>query len=106
MDLPVPDHRCNINHMGSSRSMESVLCRILLEEVNEVSKSKVFVSEVVFDDDSTLRSYCRTPQNGGELCDGVREPKFVVDPTHRTKVWVKASYKLIKQTKKRDEVKK
>ena len=71
-----------------------------------MSKGKVFVQEVVSDDNYTLRSYCRTPDNGGELGDGVREPKFLADPTHRIKVWIKAIYKLVKQTKKVDEVKK
>ena len=85
-DLPVPKHICNINHQGSSGSMESILCRILLEEVDTMSFNKVAVAEVVSDDDSTLRSYCSAVENGGSLRPGVREPKYLADPSHRAKV--------------------
>ena len=105
-DLPVPEHTCNINHEGSSGSMESILCRKLLEEVHVMSFNKVAVGEVVSDDDSTLRSYCSLVSNGGSLSPGVREPKYLADPSHRAKVWVKPVFKMVKQTKKQDEVKK
>ena len=57
-------------------------------------------------DDSTLRSYCSLIENGGSLRPGVREPKYLADPSHRAKVWVKPVFKMVKQTKKQDEVKK
>ena len=71
-----------------------------------MSFKKVAVAEVVSDDDSTLRSYCSLIENGGSLRPGVREPKYLADPSHRAKVWVKPVFKMVKQTKKQDEVKK
>ena len=57
-DLPIPNHLCNVNHNGSSGSMESLLCCQMIEELHDASGGKVVVSEVVSDDDSQLRSVC------------------------------------------------
>ena len=75
--------------------------RIMLEEVDHLSGDRVVVSEVVSDDDSTLRSHCAAVENGGKLTKGVRKPKFFVDPTHRTKAMVKFVFALVKRTKTR-----
>ena len=103
-DLPKPKHICNINHEESSGSMKVILCWILLEEVNTLFICRITVAEVVSNDDSTLRSYCSSLDNGGKLCEGVREPKFLADPTHRTKMMVKPVFALVKRTKKQEGV--
>ena len=54
-DLPVPQHKCNANHDGSSGLMESTLCRQMLEEVMEKTNIRVSVGTLVTDDDSTWR---------------------------------------------------
>ena len=105
MDLAVPLHKCNANHDGSSGSMESTLCRQMLEEVTESTNSRVSVGTLVTDDDSTLRSHCKLHENGGKLRAGVPEPTFLADPSHRVKVMLKPIFALVSSTKNPDEVK-
>jgi hypothetical protein len=105
-DLPIPNHPCNINHDGSSGSMETLLCKDLIEEICEETIGRVMVGQVVSDDDSTLRSVCSSHSKGGKLYDGVDEPEFLADPAHRTKVMAKPIFALVKKTRKQDEVKK
>ena len=69
-DLPIPEHKCNINHYSSLGSMESILCKMMLEEVNDLSDGRVVVTEVMSDDDSTIRSHCAAVENGGKLAEG------------------------------------
>ena len=64
------------------------------------------MSQVVSDDDSTLRSVCASRTKGGKLGDKVDEPEFLADPAHRTKATVKPVFGLVKRKKKQDEVKK
>ena len=42
---------------------------MMLEEVDQLSDGRVVVSEVVSDDDSTLRSHCAAVENGGKLAE-------------------------------------
>ena len=86
--------------------MASILCRMMLEEVDMLSGGRVVLSEVVSDDDSTLRSHCAAVENDGRLVEGFCEPKFLAVSTHRTKAMVKPVFTLVKRTKKQDEVKK
>ena len=59
----------------------------------------------VHDDDSTLRKYCRSINDGGKLKEGVCQPKFLADPSHRAKVMVKKVFAMVGSSKKLDEVK-
>ena len=87
-DLPIPQHSCNINHDGSSGSMESILCKKMLEEILNSTNNTCYVNDLVTDDDSTLRGFCSTKGNGGELLPSIPEPDFFVDPSHRCKTMV------------------
>ena len=104
-DLPIPDHECNSNHSGSSGSMEALLCRQMLEDLYDTTSSKISIGDIVSDDDSTLRKHCSSASKGGKLKEGVCEPRFLADPSHRTKVMVKPVFNLVTKTKKLDEVK-
>ena len=92
-----------VNHDGSLGSMESSICRNLLEEINAFTKGRVSIGTLVTDDDSTLRSHCRTLENGGKLLKGVPGPLFLADPSHRIKVMTKGIFTLVTSTTKPDE---
>ena len=63
----------------------------MLEELYEKTGSKVYIyiGDIVSGDDSTLRKHCSSESKGGKLKEEVCEPKFLADPSHRTKVMVK-----------------
>ena len=105
MDLPILTHNCNSNHDGSSGSMESSLCYILLEKINNTTKGWVSVGTLVTDDDSTLRSHCRSETNSGKLQECVVKPRCLADSSYRVKVMVKSVFALVSKTKHPDEVK-
>ena len=81
------------------------MCRQMLEELYEKTSLKVYIGDIVSDDDSTLRKHCFFESKGGKLKEEVCEPKYLVDPSHRTKVMVKPVFNLVTKTKKLDEVK-
>ena len=105
MNLPVPQHKCNSSHDGSSGSMESTLYRQILEETTEKTNTRVSVGTLVTDDDSTLRSHCRLLEHGDKLCEGVPEPTFLADSSHRVKVILKPIFAMVASTKNPGEVK-
>ena len=76
--------------------MEAKLALDLLKEIYVVMNEKVRVGEIVTDDDSTLRAYCRNVCNGGKLPDNIPQPVFLADPGHRVKVMVAPVFKLVK----------
>ena len=105
MNLPTPQHKCNANHDGYSDSMESTLCRLMLEEVTEKADARVSVGTLITDDDGTLRSHCSLLEHEGKLKEGVPEPTFLADPSHRVKVMLKPIFAMVTSTKNPDEVK-
>ena len=72
--------------------MESPLYRTLLENISTYTKGKVFIGTLVTDDDSTLRSHCRSLENGGKLFNDDPEPLFLADLSHRVKVMLKGIF--------------
>ena len=70
-----------------------------------MTKRKIYIGEVVSDDDSTLRNYCSSEINDARLKPLVCESKFLVDVSHRTKVMVREAFNLVGKSKKPDEVK-
>ena len=101
----VPIHDCNINHTGSSGSMEATLAKNLLLEVHESTNGRVNVGQIITDDDSTMMKHCKSVDNGGSLKIGIKEPKFLADPGHRIKVMIRSIYSKVTNTKKVDEAK-
>ena len=105
MDLPIPKHKCNVNHDDSSGSMDSTLCRLILEEVTDMTDGRVSIGTLVTDDDSTLRSHRRRLGNRVKQKEGVPEPIFLVDSSHRVKVMSKPIFVMVASTKNQDEIK-
>ena len=104
-NLLIPEHSCNINHDGSSGSMESILCKKMLEDIFKSSNKRCCVNDLVTDDDSTLRQYCSTKANGGELLPCIPQPNFLADPSHRCKTMVKKIVGMTSATRNPDEIK-
>ena len=101
-NLSTPDHTCNTNYSGGAGGMEALLCRQLVEEVHFGSNGLMKVEDIVTDDDSTLRDHCSSVENGGKLRPGVSQPKFLADPTHRTKVMVRLIFGLVQSRSQND----
>ena len=81
-------HRCTINHEGSSGSMEAKLALELTTNMFNDKKGKVFLNEIVSDDDSTMRALLQHKSNHtkGILPPHISQPRFLADPSHRIKV--------------------
>ena len=94
-NLPIVAHKCSINWSGSSGAMEASLAQDLIRGIFENSGGRVFVEYVVSDDDSTMRAYCKAAENGGKLPQGIPEPTFYADPSHRIKCMAKPIYKMV-----------
>ena len=103
-DMEPPIHPCPVNHEASSGAMEARCCCTLLEEVCRKFDGIVTVGCLVTDDDSTLRSHCKTSGEGGKLAETTPTPRFLTDPGHRIKVIGKALFGLVTKTKNIDEV--
>jgi hypothetical protein len=116
-EVEVPVHKCTINHVGTSASMESQAALAMFLELYDVML--VRVARVCIDDDASTKATLRwsnadymrntksnrPPQvpkqsgpNKGELHDRpdngklpahIPEPVFVADPNHRKKVLTK-----------------
>ena len=85
--------------------MESSLCRSLLEDISTLTKVRVSIRILVTDDDSILRSHCRSLENGDRLLEGVPYPLLLADLSHRVKVMFKGIFALMSSTKKTGEMK-
>ena len=85
--------------------MEANLALILLEEVFNETAGKIYVAEMVTDDDSTIRSHCKNINMGGKLPDCIPQPLFLADPSHRIKVMAAPVFKLVSSSKDPDRVK-
>jgi hypothetical protein len=57
-EIEIPPHNCQVNHEGSSGSMEAGLALDSIKELIEKSKKKVHIKQIVTDDDSTMRAHC------------------------------------------------
>jgi hypothetical protein len=97
-------HRCNVNHSGSSGSMESSLALKLIEQLHDETNQKAFVNELVTDDDATTRTIlthkhkkCRLPMN-------IPQPVFLADPCHRVKAMVKPIFARVSKTKNMNNI--
>ena len=120
---PVKEHNCQINHTGSSGSMEPIS---ILEMVKSLhSKKFVNVTKIVTDDDSSIKAKLKwsnhdhmantgattAPKiinrngrevyrpNHGELPAHLVEPTFLADPNHRKKTLKGELYRQLKKKK-------
>ena len=61
----------------------------LLKGIKDTFEGLVTVGDIVTDDDFTIHSHYRHNINGGKLPDGVPEPIFLANLSHRVKVMCK-----------------
>ena len=95
-----PEHECPKNYIGSSKAMEADGALSLVKNLDKETNSKVYVESFVADDDSSIRAILRHPskRGRGRLPKHIREPKWLADPSHRTKVVANAIFALVKKT--------
>ena len=103
-------HECPKNYSGSSKAMEADGALSLVKELDELSDSKLFVEAFVTDDDSSIRALIshfdpKSRKNKGKLPDHIPEPKWLADPSHRTRVVARAIFALVKLRMKESECK-
>ena len=81
--------------------MEAALALDLVKEMHSKSNGFVHVSQIVSDDDSTMRSLIKheTNHEKGKLPILVPQPNFLADPSHRIKVMSKPFFKMVCKTK-------
>ena len=99
----IPTHRFNVNHEGSSWSMESALALSMVDDV--FKNGKAFINEIVTDDDTTMRAVVSHNKKKGRLSSDIPPPKFFADPGHRVKVMVKPIFVMVTTTRIPDDVK-
>ena len=90
---------CNINSTGSSGAMESQVALDLTVQVFEESDGRIFIAEIISDDDLSMRAHLQHEGVGGKLRDVIPEPIFRADPSHHIKVMSKTIFKMVTKTK-------
>ena len=100
------EHECPKNYVGSSKGMEADGALSLVLKLDDITKSKIFIESFVSDDDSSLRAIMRHhhPKGKGMLPPHIPEPKWLADPTHRTKIVANAIFSLVNNKPKVDSV--
>ena len=103
-----PDHDCPRNYHGSSKAMEADGALSLVKELDTKSKSKLYVESFVTDDDTSIRAMLSHYNNDsgkrkGKLPDHIPEPKWLADPSHRTRVVARAIFALVKLKLKKSD---
>ena len=85
----IPPNKCNVNHTGSSGSMECVLTLTLTETMYKETQQKACIGEIDIDDDTTMRSNIKHTGDKAKLPSEIPEPRFLADPIHRIKVMLR-----------------
>ena len=94
-------HFCTINHEGSSGSMEAKPALSLTTELFDKSKARLYLNEIVSDDDSTMRALLKHQSNNdkGRLPRNIPQPDFLADPSHKIKVMSQPFFNIVTKTK-------
>ena len=81
--------------------MEAKLALRLTEQMYDKKNGKVYLQQIVSDDDSTMRSLLQHKKNNdkGLLSTNIPQPVFMADPSHRIKVMSKPFFKMVTTTK-------
>ena len=90
-------HRCPRNYSGSSKAMEADAALQAYQFLHDASKGTMTLGHIIADDDSSMRSYLRHRSlfhPKGALPLELPEPRWLADPTHRTKVVAKPFFSL------------
>ena len=90
-------HDCPRNYHGSSKAMETDAALSLVLKLDEKYKSKLYVEAFVTDDDASLRAAIahKDPSkrnSKGKLPPHIPEPRWLADPSHRTRVVARAIF--------------
>lgn len=88
-------HKCAVNWTGSSGTMETDICLDMSCDIDTYSKSKVYIQEIVLDDDFIMRAHCCPKDHEDGLPDGLSEPQFLVDPSQCTKCMTRPIYNMV-----------
>ena len=92
-----PVHECPMNYHGSSKGMEAEGALSLVLQLDRQSDSKLFIEKMVTDDDASIRAivaHAKNPKSKGRLPLHIPEPRFLADPSHRTRVVARAIFAL------------
>ena len=84
--------------------MESKVALHMVTELCLLSKNKVFVREIVTDDDTIMRANLKHTKKG-KLHDKVPDPRFLAGPSYRVKVMVKSIFAKATKTKDSNNIK-
>ena len=81
--------------------MEANLALSLTGKLFDKSKARVYLNEIVSDDDSTLRALSKHQEYNekGRLPPYIPQPHFLADPSHRIKVMSQPFFKMVTKTK-------
>lgn len=79
--------------------MEATLERKVIKELLLKYECRLFIENIISDDDSTMRLHCTNITNGVKLQNNVLQPSFSADPNHRRKVTAKPIFVMIYTTK-------
>ena len=98
--MEAPEHECPRNYQGSSKAMEAHGALSLVKKLDQATNSKLYVEAFVTDDDTSIRSllsYDKSPlgTGKGKLPHHIPEPKWLEDPSHRTRVVSRAIFALV-----------
>ena len=104
------EHECPKNYHGSSKAMEADAALSLFLKLDREYNSKLFIEALVIDDDSSLRAIIdhdvSKKKNGkGKLPAHIPRPRFLADPSHRTRVVARAIFALVSSRKGDNECK-
>ena len=88
------------NYQGSSKAMEAHGALLLIKKLDKATNSKLYVEAFVTDDDTSIRlllSHDKSPlcTGKGKLPLHIPEPKWLTDPSHRTRVVSRAIFALV-----------
>ena len=97
-------HECSMNYHGSSKAMEADAALAmeadaalaLVEKLYKRHGHKYYCEALVTDDDSSMRAIvCHpSPKGKGRLPLHIPEPRWLADPSHRTRVVARAIFAL------------
>ena len=76
------------NYDGSSKAIEADVALKLYKDIYSKYDKKIHLKGVVADHDSSMRALLKhiCNKSNGRLPEGMNEPDWLVDPSHRTKV--------------------
>ena len=72
----------------------------LITELFEKTKARVYLNEIVSDDDSTMRALLKHKEYNekGRLPPCIPQPHFLADPSHRIKVMSQPFFRMVTNT--------